>query len=413
MQFLAVFAALAALFAIGQFHRSAGGVLGTTLAADFGLGAEAIGIAMGAMFLAQGVAQLPAGLLLDRFGPRLIIPLVTLLAAAGCIVLALASDATTVLLGRILIGIGFSATLMGSVVLLGRWSGPGQHSTITGRFLFIGMMGGLFATTPLVLLLAAVGWQAVFLGLTAVTVAVAALGWAVLRDWPPDRGAPPSPPPSGGLGLGGVWEVLRSRRFLPFLLVGSLLYCTPQVLLGLWAAPYLREVHGLDAVWTGHALMTMAVAMGLGALVFGPIERRSRGGGGVVCAGALTVAAAFAGLALLGGDAPLVATALCLVAILGSGYFVVTLAQAQALFPPELSGRVVSLVGTLGVVGIFAVQALTALVLARFPDAGGALARPEGYSAVFGLMAALQAFVALVWFVGGRGGQPPRAGSAG
>lgn len=53
---LAVIALCAILFAIGQFHRGAGGVLSPYLIEDFGLSASVLGLVIASMFIGTIVA---------------------------------------------------------------------------------------------------------------------------------------------------------------------------------------------------------------------------------------------------------------------------------------------------------------------------------------------------------------------
>ena len=67
---LPILAACIAVFALGQFQRAAGGVFGPVLTERIGLSPTALGLLVGAVFLANLVTQAPAGVALDRHGPR-------------------------------------------------------------------------------------------------------------------------------------------------------------------------------------------------------------------------------------------------------------------------------------------------------------------------------------------------------
>ncbi len=397
-RFVAMFLVLALLFAMGQFHRSSGGVLATVFAGEFDLPPDILGLVIGAMFVAQGAGQIPAGVLLDRFGTRLMAPGMSLFAVAGCFVVAGAQQWGVLLAGRVMIGFGFAAALMGSLSLLSRWAPPAALSTLTGRFLFLGLIGGIMATSPFAYVIETFGWRSAYVGMGLATLFAAGLAALVVRDVPPGaRTRPSGPPMTLAEGWRGFLMVLRSRSLRPILVVAPVLYSPNQVLLGLWASPYLKDVHGLGTIERGHALTAMVVAMSLGVLAYGPIERFVNARRPVVAGGALCVCAAFVGLALAGGSSALVATALCVMAIVSSTFFVVVLAHAQSLFAVEFAGRVVSAIGVLAISGIFAFQFLTALLLSQFPGAAGTTASETGYRVMFAIMAAIYLGVALVY----------------
>ena len=57
--------------------------------------------------------QIPAGLLLDKYGPKKIISYLLIIALIGTISFAFAKNFTGLLISRFFIGIGVSACLMG------------------------------------------------------------------------------------------------------------------------------------------------------------------------------------------------------------------------------------------------------------------------------------------------------------
>ena len=94
-------------FALGYFlsflFRSLNAVVAPALRSELGLDDAAIGVITSTYLAAFALAQLPAGVALDRFGPRRVAPLMLLIAALGAAVFALGHDALTLSIGRALI----------------------------------------------------------------------------------------------------------------------------------------------------------------------------------------------------------------------------------------------------------------------------------------------------------------------
>src|ERR1700760_4015120 len=67
------------------------------------------------------VAQTPAGLLVDRFGPRLMLVVSGVLLTAGQLVLARASALAPAVLARILVGLGDGVLFVAVLGLVPRW----------------------------------------------------------------------------------------------------------------------------------------------------------------------------------------------------------------------------------------------------------------------------------------------------
>ena len=64
-------ATLVSIYIVSQFLRNSVGVIAPNLAADLGLSPAEIGLLSSIFFLAFAAVQIPLGMALDRFGPRI------------------------------------------------------------------------------------------------------------------------------------------------------------------------------------------------------------------------------------------------------------------------------------------------------------------------------------------------------
>ena len=161
---VAVVVCFGAVFVLSQFFRASNAVIAKTLSAGFGLSPEALGLLTGMFFLSFGAAQIPVGMLFDRFGARRTAPVVLTAAIAGSILYGLADGEAMLIAGRLLLGIGCSVVLMGSLFLFGQWAPAASFSTWMGRMIAIGGAGGLLSTTPLAAIAETLGWRTAFWG---------------------------------------------------------------------------------------------------------------------------------------------------------------------------------------------------------------------------------------------------------
>ena len=93
---LQVFLRILLPFALGYylsyFFRVINAVLSTDLAAELGLGPQDLGLLTAAYFITFAAAQLPLGLLLDRYGPQRIEAALLRCAALGSLLFALGDN---------------------------------------------------------------------------------------------------------------------------------------------------------------------------------------------------------------------------------------------------------------------------------------------------------------------------------
>ncbi|MCP5370618.1 MAG: MFS transporter [Hyphomicrobiales bacterium] len=402
-RFITMFAFLCVTFALGQFHRSSGAVMSPVFVDELMLGAEQLGLVIGGMFITQGLMQIPSAVLLDRYGSRNVMPAMTLVAVAGCGLIGIADSWLTILTGRVLLGVGFATTLLGAYPVFVRWGRPEIIATLTGRYLFVGGIGALSATLPLAWVIEVFSWRSVYLALGAATLVSALMTYVVLRDSPNDGagagGGARMPAPRATLrgSITGMGEVLADRRIWPVLTIALFLYSPLQVLIGLWAGPFLKDVHQVPALERSYILLAMAVAMNLGMLMFGPIERHFNTRRRVILYATSAICLMFLALALAGYAHLWAAVALFVLIELAAPFFVVVLVHSQVMFPPEYASRVVSLINLLAISGIFVSQYLTGHVIGAVTDDPAVTGSVLGYRLVFALMAAVFGVITLVY----------------
>jgi MFS family permease len=148
---------------VSQFLRSAVSVIGPDLVTELNISAAGLALLSSSFFLAFALAQVPVGMLIDRFGPRVTMLWSTVLAVAGCVVFALGPDLNSLVFGRVLMALGCSSFYVAPLAIYSRWFKPKYFSTVTGIQLGLSGLGLLAATTPLAFAAATIGWRTSFI----------------------------------------------------------------------------------------------------------------------------------------------------------------------------------------------------------------------------------------------------------
>jgi MFS family permease len=253
-------------FAGGYFlsylYRTVNAVIGPVLAHDLQLGDNSLGLLTSTYFLAFGLAQLPVGMLLDRFGPRCVEAGLLLIAAAGAAVFACSETLGGLATGRALIGLGVSACLMASLKAFSQWFPLERQASLTGLIMASGGLGALAASKPLELALNFVSWRELALFLAGATLLVAILIWLYVPDKASEaRGS--------GLAeqLAGVRTVLGSSYFWRFAPMAFFVTGGFMAVQGIWASRWMMVLEGLDRAAVASRLTWMSAAM-LGGFLF-------------------------------------------------------------------------------------------------------------------------------------------------
>lgn len=392
----AILVSLVSALALSQLMRAALSVVAPDIMADAGLTAEEYAALAGAFFLGIAAAQVPTGVLLDRYGPRVTIAAMQAVAAVATAAFAWADGFWALTAARFFTGVGFAAAFMGGLVVAARWFAPDRFSQVTG--LFVGLSQGvglLLAATPMAALSGWLGWRAAFLAFAAVTLASAAAVWAVVRDAPPGHPWFDRKPEALGDVVRGFRRVLALKGLPLVMLMAMVGYPTMIALLGVWGGPYLKDVHGLDGIARGNVLSALIVGGVTGLFAYGALERLFDTRKYVVIAGALLAAGVLAALALVPRPPVwLVVTLFAAYGVTGS-YYITNITLGRGLYPDHMVGRGVTTVNLATFVGVALVQFATGLLMGAL---GGGAASPEGaYRALFGGLAAFALVMALAY----------------
>ncbi|MGO3504342.1 MAG: MFS transporter [Brachybacterium tyrofermentans] len=173
--------------------RASFGVASVEASARFGIDGAVLSLFGVVQLGTYAVSQIPAGLLLDRIGPRRMMIIGAVTMAAGQVLLALANDVPTALIARLLTGAGDAATLISMVRLIATWFPTGQVPLFTQLATMIGQFGQAVAAVPFLALLVSAGWTAAWSSLAFLLLLSVLLVLAVVRDEPP--GEPDAAPP--------------------------------------------------------------------------------------------------------------------------------------------------------------------------------------------------------------------------
>jgi len=394
---LFVVAVLCVAYVVSHFYRGSVGVIGPELMRGMGLSAEALGALGGTYFLVFGFSQIPIGVLLDRFGPRIIATALLVVAAAGALIFAAAQDAMMLTIGRGVMGLGCAAGLMAALVVYSRWFPPEKFSALAGFTLAFGGLGTLIATTPLATAAELVGWRGAFVGAAVVTVAVAVMVWLGVRD------APPGEPfhrddkrENLADAIKGVRTVLANRQLYLLMPLNAVAYSSVMVTLGLWGAPYLIDVHGLDVVTAADILMAMGITLMIGSIGYGWLGPRIGSYKVPALIGAGTVTAVYLWLAISPPQGAMaIAVLFGLIGLLGA-YSVLILSQVRNLFPLHMVGRGLTAANLFNFAGVGVVQAVSGWIVGAWPEIDGARP-PEAYQAMYWFLAVIISVSAAVY----------------
>ncbi len=375
---------------VSQFLRSAVSVIAPNLVTELNLSAAGLALLSSSFFLAFAVAQIPVGMLIDRFGPRFTMLISTAIAVAGCIVFALGPDLNTLVLGRVLMALGCSSFYVAPLAIYSRWFKPQYFSTVVGAQLGLSSLGLLAATAPLAFAAATMGWRASFL----IVAVLAALSGLVVLWWvsddPPGKEKAAGKKETLGESLRGLLTVMRIPSFWPIFALHITNYAVLISILGLWGGPYLAHVYGQNLETRGFYLFVLALSSVVSVFLWGPADRVFGSYRTPVLIGSLSTLVMLTWIAFAGKLPPSLLLFWFAVYGLVTGFPPVLTAQGRSLFPPQLVGRGLTLLNLATMGGVFVFQFVTGIIIEALAP-NQTVYPVAAYQAAFGAMAAMLA----------------------
>lgn len=292
-------------YIVAVLDRTTLGVSGLAAADRFSAGPSLLSTFVVLQVVVYAGAQIPAGVLLDRFGSKALIAAGGVLMASGQLVLAFTESLPMAIAARAVVGLGDAVTFISVLRLVPHWFTMRQVPLVTQLTGICGQLGQVLSAVPFLAVLTAMGWTVAYVSVAALGVLSIVLTLAIVKNTP-DGTSTTREPTSARDTLSSVKTVwLRPGTRLGFFThMGTQFSVTVFALM--WGVPYLTVAQGLSAGVAG-ALLTMSVAAAISSGVLVGVftgrhpHRRSR----LVLAIIASNALAWSVVLALPGPAPL------------------------------------------------------------------------------------------------------------
>ena len=346
---------LGVAYIYSQFFRAFLPVLTPELSEQIGATQSNLSSAAAAWFIVFGLMQFPVGILLDRIGPRRTVAYLFGFAGTGGVLLfALASKPWMIILAMSLIGVGCAPVLMGSLFIFARTFAARQLAILTSWIVAFGNLGNLASAAPLAAASEEFGWRPVMFCIALSTAAVALLVLFKVQD--------PEKEHTDNTGLAGFVELLKIKALWPILIMGLVLYAPVANLRGLWSGPFLENVFSADSLTIGRVTLAMGIAMIVGSIVYGPLDKLLNTRKWIIFFGNLITLCAISLLASNPTSSFIqVSVLFVVVGLFGTSYGVL-MAHGRSFVPAALTGRGVTLLNFTTIFGAGAMQYITGAV---------------------------------------------------
>ena len=209
--------------------------------------------------------QIPVGILLDRFGAKILLAVGALIMAAGQLTVALAPHLAVAVVGRMLVGMGDSFTFISMIRMINGWYQGPKASRLQQYISTIGQLGQFFSAVPFWFMLESLGWEAAFSFMATASLLAVLLLIAFTSDQA--KGQDSHSASSLKVAAGQLLENARNPGIRMAFWTHFVTQSTTTSVALLWAVPFLVTAEGQSHDFAALTLTSM-VFMGF---ITGPV----------------------------------------------------------------------------------------------------------------------------------------------
>ncbi|MGD9152387.1 MAG: MFS transporter [Gammaproteobacteria bacterium] len=239
---------------------------------DFAISTTTFGIFSSSFYWLYTSAQIPAGLLIDRFGSRTTLSLATLICGIGTIMFGLTHYVSIAILGRCLEGASAAFSFVGVIYLILRWFPPAMLAMLVGVLQLTASIGAISGGSMLASLLEHHHWRVIAVSTGCLGIAIACITFLVVRNQPAGARQENITEHSEFNMLQSMYIVLNNPQTWYIALYAFCIWGTTLAFAALWGIPFLKTSLHVSTFYAANAIAIIWIGIGIGSPLIGWIS---------------------------------------------------------------------------------------------------------------------------------------------
>ncbi|WP_133134167.1 MFS transporter [Legionella rubrilucens] len=243
-------------------------VMEPALREHFNLSATGFGLLSAFYYYAYVPLQIPVGVLLDRYGPRLLLTLACMVCVIGTFIFCGTQLFWVAAIGRFLVGFGSAFAFVGVLKLATIWLPEDKLAMVSGMASALGTIGAMLGDNLLGYMVIKLGWRETVNYTAIFGIGLIFVLWYGIRDRHRNQRQ------SGTVenfrqSMTDLGIIARNKQIWINGMYGCLVYLPATVFAELWGIPYLKNAHGLSLEAADLANSLLFLGFTIGAPLFG------------------------------------------------------------------------------------------------------------------------------------------------
>lgn len=241
--------------------------MSTNLKHAFLVSDHRLGLLSAAFFLSCTLMQIPAGILVDRFGSRKLLTFACIIFAISSMLFAMAPYFAVVSLARLFMGLASAFVYIGGLKLIMEWFSSERFGFLNGLFSSIGMLGAIVGEEPLVRLINMISWRYSMFLLGFFGCILAILIFMIVKDKHADN-IPVNKATQETLAE-KLACIFKNKQLWLVSICASIIVIPYMVICNLYGIPFLATAYAVDPLTAAYMVSLILLGVGIGGFVWG------------------------------------------------------------------------------------------------------------------------------------------------
>lgn len=245
-------------------------VMSTDLMRTFNITGAGLGNLAACFFYAYLLMQIPVGLILDRWSPKIITALAIFVCALGTFLFAHANSLLFAGISRAMIGFGAAFAAVSCFKLATLWFPPKRFAFVAGLSMTAAMLGAVGGEAPLAFLVNKLDWRGAMVHVAIIGFILMLLVFIFVKDRTPskelknvievNKNAPV---------FSSLKTILKEKQTWLLSLYSGLAFAPISVFGGLWGVSFLEQSAQLSSTAAASAVSLIFVGFAIGCPISG------------------------------------------------------------------------------------------------------------------------------------------------
>lgn len=244
-------------------------VMTNTLMRAFHINGTQLGNLAACYFYSYLLFQIPAGLLLDKYGPRIVTTIAIGCCAFGSILFAKSETFFMAIVGRFLTGAGAAFAAISCLKLIANWFPYKQFAFMAGLMMTVAMLGAVGGQAPLAAFIEKLNWRSAMeiIGIAGIVLGV--LFWLIVRDISSSHRLDKHMAPAKVKFIPTLKKIFKHPQSWLLSIFSGFAFGPVMVFGGLWGVSFLSEAYLLTHNTAAKMLSLIFIGFAVGAPIFG------------------------------------------------------------------------------------------------------------------------------------------------